>query len=267
MYIGTNVGSLYGRKNLSSVSGSLNKYAEQLSSGKRINRAGDDAAGVAVASRLDSQIRGNKVALRNVGDGISMVQTFEGAAGSVESILQRMRELSLQSANGTYDDATDRANLQAEFDELRTQASDIIGNTTFNGQTLFGAGTIDLHVGSTDSETMTLTAVDLSSITGDASDISTAAGATTAIGAIDGYLDTLNTGRATLGAYQNRLEYTADNLNTNIVNTSSAKSRIMDADMAEASSELAKYRVLQQSSIAMIAQANSSNQSVLQLLQ
>lgn len=268
MIINTNYSAVNGNRFLAKAQLAQQKWMEQLSSGKRINKAGDDAAGTAVAARFDKLIRGNKTGIRNANDGVSMVQTFEGAAASVEAILQRMRELAVQSKNGTYD-VTDRTNLDTEFGELQTQAANIINNTTFNSQTLFAAvaGTVVLQVGSAATETMTLNTINLNAIATYAGDITSATNANTAIGAIDGFLDTVNTGRANLGAYQNRLEYTVDNLNTNITNTTGARSRIIDADMAEASSELAKYRVLSQSSVAMIAQANSLPQMVQQLLQ
>lgn len=268
MVIGTNMYSLYNLKNLSKTNSYIYKYSEQLSSGKRINRAGDDAAGTSVSSRFEKQIRGNKMGIRNAQDGISMIQYFEGITSTMESMLQRMRELAIQSKNGTYNNE-ERNLMNEEFSGLKEQVDNMITDTKYNGKTLFAAGVLmRLQVGSNANDTMNMITINLSTISNDnALAINTQSLANTAINSLSTYLDTLNEGRASLGAYQNRLEYTIDNLHTNISNTTEAKSRMTDADMAEASSELAKHKIIQQSSIALIAQSNQSNQSILQLLQ
>ncbi|GAB6429289.1 flagellin [Bacillus cereus] len=270
MKISTNISSLQSQRSLVRNQNALTKISEGLASGKRINRAGDDAAGTAVSSAMSSQIRGMKVASRNAADGISLVQTAEGGMASTESILQRMRELAVQSKNGTFS-TEDRANLDAEFQELKKEITNISTNTEFNGTKLLDAGaaaSVDLSIGSK-GETMSiaLQKTDLATLKLDTSDVTDAAKSDLSIAAIDGALKDLNTSRAQMGAYQNRLEYTVDNLGTTSTNLSAARSRIEDADMAELSSEAAKFRVLSQSSIAMLTQSNQNSQSVLGLLQ
>ncbi|GAB6443894.1 flagellin Hag [Bacillus luti] len=270
MKISTNISSLQSQRSLVRNQNALSKISEGLASGKRINRAGDDAAGTAVASAMSSQIRGMKVASRNAADGISLVQTAEGAMASTESILQRMRELAVQSKNGTFS-TDDRINLDKEFKEMKNEIDNISKTTEFNGTKLLDAAapaTVDLSIGSK-GETMSLTLqkTDLATLNITADDVLSAGNASTAITNIDKALTDLNTGRAQMGAYQNRLEYTVDNLGTTSTNLSAARSRIEDADMAELSSEAAKFRVLSQSSIAMLSQSNQNSQSVLGLLQ
>ncbi|GAB6443901.1 flagellin Hag [Bacillus luti] len=270
MKIATNISALNTQRSLIRNQNALTKVSEGLASGKRINRAGDDAAGAAVSSAMTSQIRGMKVASRNAADGISLVQTAEGGMASTESIMQRMRELAVQSKNGTFS-TDDRINLDKEFQELKNEITNISTNTDFNGTALLGAAspaTIDLSIGDK-GEVMTLTMqkTDLATLNLAANDVLDAAKSDASIKAIDLALIDLNTARAQMGAYQNRLEYTVDNLGTTSTNLSAARSRIEDADMAELSSDAAKFKVLSQSSIAMLAQSNQNTQMVQQLLQ
>jgi flagellin len=265
--INTNTAALRAQNGSRVANQSLSIAMERLSTGKRINSAKDDAAGLAIASSMTSSIRGMSQAIRNANDGISLAQTAEGALGEVTNMLQRIRELSVQSASGTYSD-DDRANLQAEVAELTAQITDITTNTKFNGVTVFGTSdvTIAIQTGSAsaDQTTLTVTGFDLSSATG--SDISTAGGATTALDNVDAGLKAVATTRASLGAGQSRLESTVNNLTSNIANLSDARSRIEDADFSAETTNLAKAQILSQASTAMLAQANQSAQGVLSLL-
>jgi flagellin len=265
--INTNTAALRAQNGSRVANQSLSIAMERLSTGKRINSAKDDAAGLAIASSMTSSIRGMSQAIRNANYGISLAQTAEGALGEVTNMLQRIRELSVQSASGTYSD-DDRANLQAEVAELTAQITDITTNTKFNGVTVFGTSdvTIAIQTGSAsaDQTTLTVTGFDLSSATG--SDISTAGGATTALDNVDAGLKAVATTRASLGAGQSRLESTVNNLTSNIANLSDARSRIEDADFSAETTNLAKAQILSQASTAMLAQANQSAQGVLSLL-
>jgi len=268
MIINTNVSSLVTRNNLRKTNDALQATMQKLSSGKRINSASDDAAGLAIATRMSSQITGMNTATRNANDGMSLVQTAESAMGSVSDILQRMRELAVQADNGTYS-ASDKTNLKAEFDQLTSEIDHIASNTSFNGVKLLDGSTaaVTLHISDAATDTMTvgLQSMTSTALTITGLDISTNAQA--ALTAIDGALDSVSTGRATLGSYQNRLGFTVDNLSTASTNLTSARSRIEDADMAAESSEMTRNKILSQSSIAMLAQANQNPQQVLQLLQ
>jgi len=259
--INTNVQSLNAQRNLSQSTGSLSTSMQRLSSGLRVNSAKDDAAGLSIATRMESQVRGMNVAIRNSNDAISFTQTADGALGKVADALQRMRELSVQSANGT-NSSTDRTNLNAEFTQLTAEVTRL-GTTQFNGANVFGATDTVFQVGAGSTDTITVSAVAASTITGD---ISTAAGATTAMGAIDTALETLNTSRATLGAVQNRFESVIGNLRIGAENQAAARGRIMDADFAVETSNLSRGQILQQAGTAMIAQANQLPQGVLSLL-
>ncbi len=245
----------------------LQQAMERLSTGKRINSAKDDAAGLAIASSMTSDIRGMNQAIRNANDGISFAQTAEGALNEVTNMLQRIRELAVQSASGTYSD-DDRANLQAEVEQLGAQIDDIVGNTKFNGVTVFGSAdvTVNIQTGSKsgDQTALTVKGFDVSSASG--SDISSTAGATTALGDVDAALKAVATTRASLGAGQSRLESVVNNLSNNVTNLSDARSRIEDADFSVESTSLAKAQILSQASVAMLAQANQSQAGVLSLL-
>jgi flagellin len=270
--IGTNIGSLRASNASNAANISLQQSIERLSTGKRINSAKDDAAGLAIASSMTSQIKGMNQAVRNANDGMSMAQTAEGGLSEVTNMLQRIRELSVQSASGTYSD-DDRTNLQAEVTELTGQITDILANSKFNNVNLFdgsaGAdadGNVKIQVGANSADTVTLklTEVDLTDATG--VDISTADDASTALETIDDALKTVNTARASLGASQNRLQSVVNNLTSNVTNLTDARSRIEDADFSAETTSLAKAQILSQASTAMLAQANQSQQSVLSLL-
>ena len=245
----------------------LSMAMERLSSGSRINSAKDDAAGLAIATSMTSQIRGMGQAIRNANDGISLAQTADGALTEVTSMLQRIRELSVQSASGTYSD-DDRTNMQAEVTELTAQVTDITANTKFNGVTLFdtAAKTFNIQTGANSSDAVTLTvgALDLTAAT--AVDISVAADASTALTTLDDALKTVSTVRAGLGAGQSRLESVVNNLTSTVTNLSDARSRIQDTDFSAETTNLAKAQILNQAATAMLAQANQSQQGVLSLL-
>jgi flagellin len=260
--INTNIASLNTQRNLSSSQASLNTSIQRLSSGLRVNSAKDDAAGLAIATRMDSQVRGMNVAIRNSNDAISFAQTAEGGLSKVTDALQRMRELAVQSSNGT-NSSGDRANLDAEFQQLASEVTRIGTATKFNGTAVFGGSATTFQVGADTTDTISVSAVSASSISGS---VSSAAAATSAITAIDTALDTANTNRATLGAVQNRFEAVVGNLQVASENQSAAKSRIMDADFASETANLTRGQILQQAGTAMLAQANSLPNNVLSLL-
>jgi len=266
--IGTNIAALRAGNASTSATSSLNSAMERLSTGKRINSAKDDAAGLAIATSMTSQIKGMSQAIRNANDGIALAQTADGALEEVTNMLQRIRELAVQSASGTYSD-DDRTNMQTEVTELGAQIDDIIANTKFNDVALFGSSdvTISIQTGSTstDKVDLTITGLDVSAASG--SDISTSGGADTAMGDVDDALKAVATTRASLGAGQSRLESVVNNLTTNVTNLTDARSRIEDADFSAETANLAKAQILSQASTAMLAQANQSQQSVLKLLQ
>jgi flagellin len=249
------------------------KALEKLSSGLRINRAADDAAGLAISEKMRGQIRGLNQASRNAQDGISLIQTAEGALNESHSILQRMRELAVQSANDTLTD-TDRAKLQTEVTQLNSELDRIAGNTEFNTKKLLnGEATttpIVFHVGANANQTLSVTIGNMdSSMTGlntGASTVGTQLDAEAAITTFNAAIETVSTQRANLGAVQNRLEYTIANLNTAAENLQASESRIRDVDMAKEMMEFTRTNILQQAGTAMLAQANAKPQSVLQLL-
>ena len=265
--IGTNVAALKASNANNNASSALSTSIERLSTGKRINSAKDDAAGLAIASSFTSQIRGTNQAIRNANDGIALSQTADGALGEVTNILQRLREVAVQSASGTYS-AGDRTNLQAEVTQLTAQLTDIQANTNFNGVTLLGtaAATVDIQTGSANGDTVTLDVGGLTLTTAIAANVSTVAGANTALTAIDTALTAVNTTRATLGAGQSRLSSVVNNLTNSVANLTDARSRIEDVDFSTETTELARAQILSQASTALISQANQSQQGVLQLL-
>jgi flagellin len=260
--INTNIASLNTQRNLSTSQSSLNTSIQRLSSGLRINSAKDDAAGLSIATRMDSQIRGMSVAVRNANDAISFSQTAEGGLSKVTDSLQRMRELAVQSANGTNTDA-DRTNLNAEFTQLQAEVTRLGTATKFNGTAVFTTAARVFQVGADTTDTISVNGVAAASITGA---ITSASGATAAITAIDAALTTVNTNRATLGAIQNRFEAVIGNLQVATENQSASKSRIMDADFAKETANLTRGQILQQAGTAMLAQANSLPNNVLSLL-
>jgi len=265
--IGTNVAALRATNASNAASKALQTSIERLSTGKRINSAKDDAAGSAIASSLTSQIKGQTQAIRNANDGISLAQTADGALGEVTNILQRVRELSVQSASGTYSD-DDRKNLQVEVKELASQLADITSKSNFNGVTLFGASDVEVKIqtGSSkdDQVTLSITALDLDDV-GDI-DISDAEGASDALDTLDTALLAVNTTRSSIGAGQSRLESVVNNLTSNVANLTDARSRIEDVDFSTETTNLAKAQILSQASTALLAQANQTQQGVLSLL-
>ncbi|MEG3144102.1 flagellin [Sphingomonas sp. RT2P30] len=268
--IGTNIASLRAGNASTAASGMLQQAMQRLSTGSRINSSKDDAAGIAIASSMTSSIRGMNQGIRNANDGMAMAQTADGALNEVTNMLQRVRELAVQSASGTYSDS-DRTNLQTEVTALTGQITSILNNTKFNDVALFDgsagtSGTVTIQTGSTSADTVDISfgSIDLSSAT--SVDLSSASGATSALGTIDTALTTVNTARATFGAASSQLQSAVNNLTNNVENLSQARSGIQDADFSAETANLAKAQILSQASTAMLAQANQSQQSVLSLL-
>jgi flagellin len=271
--INTNVMSLTAQRNLNASQGDLSTAIQRLSSGLRINSAKDDAAGLAIATRMTSQINGLNQAVRNANDGISMAQTTESALGEVTNNLQRIRELAVEAANGTYSTA-DRAALDVEVQQRVAEIDRIASKTTFNGQNVLDGslGTVSFQVGANvgdtvdvdfstiDATTATL-GVDAVSVTGADS---TNANAT--ITAVDAALTTVNTARSTLGAVQNRFQSTVANLQSISESTSSSRSQIQDADFAAETAAMSRAQILQQAGVSVLSQANAMPQTVLKLL-
>ncbi|MBX3635778.1 MAG: flagellin FliC [Rubrivivax sp.] len=270
--INTNIASLNAQRNLSTSQNSLMTSMQRLSSGLRVNSAKDDAAGLAIAERMHTQVRGSNVAIRNANDGISLSQTAEGAIGKIGDMLQRMRELAVQSANAT-NGTDDRANLDAEYQQLAEEITRTLDNTRFNGLNILAgaAGTQVFQVGADNTDTISVVTADLSSatsignVTGGA--ITDAAGASAAMADIDEALTTINTERAMYGAIQNRFEAIISTLQVTAENQAAARGRIMDADFAAETANLSRAQILQQAGTAMVAQANQLPQQVLSLLQ
>ncbi len=270
--INTNVKSLIAQQSLTVNNRALSKTMEQLSTGKRINSAADDAAGLAIANKMTSQIRGLNMAVRNANDAISMIQTAEGSLGEVTNMLQRMRELAIQASNGTYS-STDRTSLDNEFTALETEITRISDKITWNGVELMGSGAAatSFQVGNATGDQVSVTFKDINSGVVTASTlgggVTTVATAASALSEIDTAITAVDTYRSTLGAMVNRLNYAADNLTNVSTNTSASRSRIMDTDYASATTELARSQIIQQAATAMLAQANQSPSAVLSLLQ
>jgi flagellin len=275
--INTNLSSLNAQRNLASSQTSLQTSMQRLSSGLRVNSAKDDAAGLAIAERMNAQVRGMNVAIRNANDAISLSQTAEGAIGKIGDALQRMRELAVQSANGT-NNSGDRGNLQTEFAELQAEVARLVDGTQFNGTTLFDGTTatftFQIGPGTTANDTIDIAGTDLTTVVRDAVAAGTldisgvdASGATAAIDAIDLAIDEVTTSRALYGAAQNRFETVVMNLQVSAENLTAARARIMDADFAVETSNLSRAQILQQAGNAMVAQANALPQNVLRLLQ
>ena len=288
--INTNLNSLNAQRSLSSAQSSLAMSMQRLSSGLRVNSAKDDAAGLAIAERMTTQVRGMNAAIRNANDGISMSQTAEGAMGKVADSLQRMRELSVQSANAT-NSVTDQQSLDKEFGELSKEIQRVLGNTTFNGQHVLGtdAKSFVFQVGANTTGNDTVK-IDTTDLTADATITAVAgtdntgasratigpdAGATTTLDAatvqavidkIDVALNTINDKRAVMGASQSRFDSVITNLQSSVENQTAARSRIMDTDFASETANLSRANILQQAGNAMVAQANQLPQQVLTLL-
>lgn len=269
MTINTNIMSLNAQRNAASNQTSLATSMSRLSSGLRVNSAKDDAAGLAIATRMDAQIRGMTVAIRNANDGTSLVQVAEGGLSSVTDVLQRMRELAVEAANGT-NGTSDLGNLDTEFQQLIDEIDRVSDQTQFNGQFILGAdaATFQFQIGANSGETIsvTTTAMDSTTLGVDALDLSSNANASAALAAIDGALDLVNTDRATYGAMVNRFQAITNSLSVAVENQSAARGRIMDADFAAETANLSRTQILQQAGTAMIAQANQVPQNVLSLL-
>ena len=282
--INTNIVSLNAQRNLNASQSSLASSMQRLSSGLRVNSAKDDAAGMAIAERMNAQVRGMNVAVRNANDGISLAQTAEGALGKVSDSLQRMRELSVQAANATNSDS-DKDSLDKEFGELAKEIQRVLGGTTFNGLKVLaddaGAQSFQVGANTTSDDSISITTTNLTSdatITAVAGSnnagngravIDNSADASTiqsVIGNIDTAIDTINSNRATLGASQSRFDAAISNLQISIENQTAARSRIIDTDFAAETSQLSRANILQQAGNAMVAQANQLPQQVLQLL-
>lgn len=280
MVINTNMGSMTAQANIAKVQASLQTSMERLSSGLRVNSAKDDAAGLAIASKMSSQIRGMTVAMRNANDGISMAQTAESAMGNIGDTLQRMRDLAVQSSNRGALSNADADKLNTEFKQLKSEIVRIIQNTEFNGKKIL-AGSMshaNFQIGANTAadNQISITVGKMSSLaTGIGSALATtisigggagSLGAKSAITVIDSAISRIDTFRATLGAVQNRFTTTISNLQSSVENQTAAKSRIMDTDFAVETAALSRNQILQQAGSAMLAQANQSGQGVLSLL-
>jgi len=277
--INTNIASIDAQRNLSGSQMSLATSMQRLSSGLRINSAKDDAAGLSIAERMNAQVRGMNVAIRNSNDGISLAQTADGALAQVSNSLQRMRELAVQARNST-NSSSDKDSLNKEFSQLQSEITRVLGGTAFNGKKVLGADATTLNfqvgAGTTTDDTVSVKTVDMTkdttmtAVTGtsaaiDASATSGAIG--TVIDNIDKAIDDVNDTRATFGATQSRFDSIISNLQSSVENQTAARSRIMDADFAAETANMSRAQVLQQAGTAMVAQANQLPQQVLKLLQ
>ena len=283
MTINTNVNSLTAQRNTIATQNSLATSMQRLSSGLRVNSARDDAAGLAIADRMNTQVRGMNVAIRNANDGISLAQTAEGGLAVIGDMLQRMRELSVQAINSTNTSgaAGDLAALNQEFTQLRDEVNRTISAVQFNGTSLFTTtNNFDFQVGANSGQTITIAgaALNINNATGGMSGVTQSTGAASGLNtstnaansgvlsALDTALSTLNATRATLGAVQSRFENTVNFLRSSVENQAAARGRIMDADFASETANLSRAQILQQAGTAMIAQANQLPQGVLALL-
>ncbi|MEO5688038.1 MAG: flagellin domain-containing protein [Burkholderiaceae bacterium] len=278
--INTNIASLNAQRNLNMSQGSLATSMQRLSSGLRVNSAKDDAAGLAIAERMNAQVRGMNVAVRNANDGISMSQTAEGALSQVGNALQRMRELAIQARNST-NSSSDKDSLNKEFSQLQMEIGRVLGGTTFNGKHILGADatslTFQIGANTTADDTITISTTNMAmdatitAVTNTSSALIDASATSGAIGSvidnIDKALDNVNDTRATFGATQSRFDAIITNLQTGVENQSAARSRIMDADFASETANMSRAQVLQQAGTAMVAQANQLPNQVLKLLQ
>lgn len=279
--INTNISALKAANASASANKALGTAMERLSTGNRINSAKDDAAGLAISTSMTSQVRGMNQGIRNANDGISMAQTAEGALNEVTNMLQRVRELAVQSASGSYQN-TDRGYMNSEVAELQEQISSILSDTEFNGNAVFAVTadgtapaadgtdnvTLDIQVGANSGDTITLTstAINGTNISATALDVSGQDTASDTIDNVDKALADVAATRASLGAGQSRLESAVNNLTNNVTNLSDARSRIQDTDYSAETTALAKAQILSQASTAMLSQANQSQQNVLSLL-
>lgn len=262
--LNSNIASLQAQRNLSSSQSQMTTALERLASGKRVNSAKDDAAGLAIAERMDAQSRGMAVAMRNASDGISLTQVAEGGLDEIGNMLQRMRQLAIQSSNGS-NNSSDKDNLQQEFNQLNVELSRLQDITQFNGFAILGgdAGTYTFQVGANSTETTDVTTTALTAIT---ADIGSTGNANTAVDDLDDAIDEVTSLRSELGAAQSRFASAIGNLRVGMENQSAARSRIVDADYAIEASNLTRAQILQQAGTAMVAQANAQPQSIISLL-
>jgi flagellin len=279
--IQNNIEAFNTHRQLTATSTQASKSMEKLSSGYRINRAADDAAGLAISEKMRGQIGGLAQAQRNAQDGISLVQTAEGSLNEVHSMLQRVRDLKVQYNNGTLS-TDDKVAIAAEVSQIAGEVKNITEDTKFNGTAVFGTGTFSFQVGANDGETIATSAANLSVAIGSAgtgglaeltglstaalADTALATGGLSSVGVIDNAIKNVSTARANFGAVQNRLEHRLNNLATYQENLTSSESRIRDVDMAAEMTKFTKFNILQQAGTSMLAQANQAPQSVLSLL-
>jgi flagellin len=266
--INTNVKSLIAQQALTVNNRGLSKAMEQLSTGKRINSASDDAAGLAISDKMTAQIRGLNQAVRNANDGISMIQTADGATQEVTNMLQRMRELSVQASNGT-NTSDDKTAINSEFGELQKEIKQISTNTQWNGTAIIASGvsSVAFQVGANSGQMVTVKFQNIADLSGKmAAALTSTMSASAGVGALDDALKKIDAFRSDMGAKVNRLTYAADNLTNISTNTAASRSRIQDADYAQATTEMARAQIIQQAATAMLAQANQQPQSVLSLL-
>jgi len=273
--INTNVSALYSQNAMKTNARAMSTAMEQLSTGTRVNSAKDDAAGLAIGQNMTSQIRGLNQAVRNVNDGINMMQTAEGAMIEQTNMLQRMRELAVQAMNGTYSD-TQRGYLDKEFQQLTAQIDEIAKDTQWNDQPLLNGtggsvadGTFTYQAGQAENQTISVTVGDMSVsglFSGATAEIGTGSAASDALPVISAALEKINLQRAEIGAGINRMAYAADNLTNISSNQTQSRSTIMDTDYALATTQLAKTQIIQQAATAMLAQANQQPQAVMALL-
>ncbi|SPJ17815.1 Flagellin domain protein [Burkholderiales bacterium] len=270
MVVNTNVLSLIAQTNLANTNNKLNTAVEQLSSGLRINSAMDDPAGLAIGTAMQSQVNGMNQGVINANAAISLSQVADGALGSVSNMLQQMRTLAVEAANGTNSTASD-ADLDAEYQQLATQISQTLANTQFNGQSIFSqAGTVTYQVGANTTDVIGVAGMNIATnavlTTTDLGALTTASAATTAMTAIDTALSLVNTTRANNGANEIRFQQVVSTMQVNSQNTAAAESQIMDTNYAQATSNLTQAEIVQQAGTAMLSQANMIPQNVLTLL-
>ena len=269
LQINTNVAAINSYRNLTGTQSSMQTSLERLSSGLRINRAADDAAGLAISEKLRSQVNGLNQAQANAQDGVSLIQTAEGAMNESHAILQRMRTLAVQSASDTNTDS-DRAQIGKEISALVSELDGIAERTQFNGMTLTNGGFTSkvLQIGANSGQTMTvnISGISATSLGVNAISLGTQGGAVSALSNIDAAINNLSGNRADLGALQNRLQHTIKNLGVSAENLAASESRIRDTDMAKEMTSFTRSQILQQAGTAMLAQANQSTQGVLRLL-
>ena len=264
--INTNINSLNAQRNLAASANSLATSMSRLSSGLRVNSAKDDAAGLAIAERMNTQTRGMNVAIRNANDGISLAQTAEGALGAISANLQRMRELAVQASNGT-NTSTDIGSMDAEYKLLAAENTRVAAATTFNGTAVIAAATFTFQVGANSVAANDQLSVTATSFSGTATSLGSASSTAFAeISKLDADINTVTAARSTWGATQNRFDTVITNLRVGAENSAASRGRIMDADYAMETANLSRAQVLQQAGTAMVAQANQSPQSVLALL-